>query len=506
MDNFCKEFTEGEIHFRDKLQFELKTELSLIPSLSKNTFTQDFYLFIPNVLQISSDNYSKSQFYRDQTNLIRYKTPEFTFKKICDNSNEKSPLTCIKKLLKKPHLQTHSKTIKNELKLLANIVRSALRKRIKKNIEQLIHTEILKDESLWNEEISIICQEIRDFYTDYEQTFNTFLQTWNDPFLKDLFKYTEEFIDNATDYYLTGLLSLIRKNHKIPLRISDQKISEFLLKIKKKCKDEKLDLSKNLHNEEDNEFLLYRKGLLNKFFLDILLLKIKRKGLEQRYGHLIAAISAGIAMLFYLIFFIWQGQVFVINSAPFVFITVFLYILKDRLKDSLKVLYRHQAFKWFPDYTTEIYSNDIEHSIGSLKESFSFVSEKNLSKDIIRIRNRQFHNVLETFKRPETIIHYKKKIVLKNTRKKSKARRHELNNIFRFNVHQFLQKASNAISSYTSLNPDTLDLEEKSLPKVYHLNIIMISEYFDKHQSPHREIKKFRIIIDKDRIKRIEYL
>ena len=73
MLNFGKEWTPDELHVRDAYQFELKSDLFVDQESKKREFTQDFYLFIPQALQINTNTYSKDEFYRDQTFLFEKK-------------------------------------------------------------------------------------------------------------------------------------------------------------------------------------------------------------------------------------------------------------------------------------------------------------------------------------------------------------------------------------------------------------------------------------------------
>ncbi len=62
---------------------------------------------------------------------------------------------------------------------------------------------------------------------------------------------------------------------------------------------------------------------------------------------MIGSLAAGIAMTLYILLFIWQGSVFVINSQPFILFTIFIYVLKDRLKDEIKNVSMKQALDGF---------------------------------------------------------------------------------------------------------------------------------------------------------------
>ena len=261
-----------------------------------------------------------------------------------------------------------------------------------------------------------------------------------------------------------------------------------------------------LHERGDHDDLvLYRSGLLKKFVMDALLLPVNRSSVQERYGTLIASFSAGIAMLLYLLLFIWQGSWVAINSALFVFISVVGYILKDRLKDALKTLSYQRAFRWFSDYTTEIKSPDEKQIIGELKESFAFVDAKGIPQEIRAIRHREFHTMLEDFKRPEHVIYFKRTVKIFSAPTTSgKKRLSALNIILRFTIQGFLNKASSPYHTYVSLDPDTKNLIHMRLPKVYHINVILKNSYAGDDNLPVTELNKFRLIVDKNGIKNIE--
>jgi hypothetical protein len=227
--------------------------------------------------------------------------------------------------------------------------------------------------------------------------------------------------------------------------------------------------------------------------------------IDEKYRSLIGSFAAGMAMFLYLLLFIWQGAVFVINSLPFVLFTVLIYVVKDRIKEELKSLsYRH-VFKWFPDYTTEIALPTNQEVVGLLHESFSFIGSNQVPMDISHLRNQEFHSYLEMIKRQEQVINYKRKVVTyKNFDAKTPLK--GLNIIFRYDISNFLAKASNPYEPYVTLDGETLDLTHTLLPKVYHINIVLKNTYLKPDLTEVIECKKFRIVADKEGIKRIESL
>lgn len=260
----------------------------------------------------------------------------------------------------------------------------------------------------------------------------------------------------------------------------------------------------NKEDPKENEYVLYRKGLLNKFVLDALLLSTVRQSIRKRFGHVVGSIAAGIAMLIFFVLFVFGGRVFIINSIPFILVTVFLYIIKDRLKEALQTISFRQFSKWFSDYKTDIFSPEGNIMLGKMYESVSFLSLEGLPDEIIKKRDREFHAVLESMKRPEHVLYYKKRIKIFQHEENGYSRRSALSIIFRFNIRKFLEKADDPTQNYTTIDPATKECVTITLPKVYHLNIILKKTLIDENNTPQSEYKKFRIILDKNGITRVE--
>lgn len=487
MDKFIRELEIGEIYQRDKWQFELKSEFFTDETQQTNRYIQEFYFFIPHALQINEETYPKEQFYADQTYFIRYKTPEVDLKTLC----EAKDLSFI--------LGNESvKSIQDQQKLLANIFRSSLRKRAGEIIALS-----QKSPELVPEETKILCLLLEKFRKSYLSHQEELIKNVSSITEHSLFLYIDEFLSETIDYYLTGLLHhLLGK--KIPYKnLIKEQISEMLLKERhyreQVLKRPELSETDNLQNE----YILYTRGLLNKFVLDALLLNTARSSVNKRFRNIIGSLAAAIAMLFFFVLFTKQSNLLIINSLPFILLTVFLYVLKDRLKEELKNLSYSQFAKWFSDYKTEIFSSDKKVRLGKLREYAAFINPQDIPPEIVSIRNEEFHVVLEDFKRPEHVLYYKREIQLQsNMHKKMQA----LNLIFRFNIHRFLEKADNPIHEFITLDPHTLELHQKNVPKVYHFNVILKSTRLDSSRKEIVSLQKFRLILDKEGIQRIEHV
>lgn len=500
IEDFWNELNEGEIHVRDNLQFELKSEFFINPHLKHNVYKQEVFLFIPSPLQINSQTYSKAQFYLDQTNLFRYRTPPMTFSELLDANYAPSPLNRLQKLLNTTEAKFSFYLVADELKLMGVIFRAILRERIHELIIRLEHPELQQVDK----RIYLLCSEVTQICDHFRQLQEAVRKKFTHQQLHRYFKYVDEALSNMIEEYFLILLQQIRYMKRKDSHHLDKHVCQFVLK--EKLYRQKHFLGRKISkNPLSNEAILYRQGLLNRFMLEALMLKSQRTSLEEKHSHILGATSAGIAMLVYMILFAWKLSTFVINSFPFVALAVFFYILKDRLKDSLKALYYKQASRWFPDYSTEIKSPK-EFKIGKLTENFAFIDPKQLPASFLHIRNHQFHEELQALQRHESIIQYKREIVLDSILGTLEGRRRELTAIFRLNIFHFIQKASNSFEAKLNLDPYTQEISEKLLPKVYHLNIIIRNTYLQADMKPISEIKTFRVVVDKVGIKRVEQI
>ena len=406
MRDFFTEMSEGEIHIRDKYQFELKNEYVPSPVSKKHDYRMDFYFFVPEALHIHHDTYSTKQFYQDVTCFIRFKTPDFSFRYLTDLKRKKSPLARINNLCVEGTPQ-NEKEIQREVKLFANIVRSRLRKEIAETLERM---QQKKDPNEIIENVITMCDEIKRlrkvFVKLKEECFaqfphKEFQEHWN---------YADEFISITVEEFFTEFLSQVRKrNGKIKEELNPVLCDLIAYEYQYRKKHKFYPAAKQDNN---NETFIYRKGLLNKFILDPLFLSVARKVTKAPYTYLAAVVAAGIAMFLYVFAILWGFDNLLVNSTPFIVVSVLLYIIKDRLKEEIKNWFAVHVFVDLPDYTTLIQSPDATVTLVKLEETFTYIEPKLVPKEIHLMRAREFHQELVEVKRLEKIFRYSKHIVL----------------------------------------------------------------------------------------------
>lgn len=472
---FWRDLEEGIIHIRDQLQLELKSEFKLHPEETTNEFFQEFFLFIPESLQINRETYNKEQFYGDETNIVRFKTPNMSFDDLLKDKIN-SPLNRLDALVEKGS----EANVIHELKMYGNIFRSTLRNEIRSMIEILERPSIHNLSPEFEKTILTMADLIQQNLDKFQQI----KFKYNNPSILETFKWTDEFFAILIDSYLTAFLDFFRRGDFTPSEEIDKKLSSLILKESKKEKEEEL---------------LMRYSLLNKYMIEALQIKNSRIEVKKKHTPLIGMAAAGIAMMFYMVLFTWKISNFAITSFPFVALVVIFYILKDRLKEGLKDVYWKNFTRWFPDYSTELKTAQ-NKKLGSLQESVLFIDGE-VPQDILAERAKIQPLEDLPILVPENCLYYKKGFSFRPGVLEKGSRRQEITSLFRLNLHKFIEKANDSIQTRLRLNPESLKIEEKRLPKGYYLFLILKNKHPD-----HVETKKFKITLNKTGIERVQYL
>ncbi|MDP1834312.1 MAG: hypothetical protein Q8K75_00130 [Chlamydiales bacterium] len=499
-----EELGEGDIHLRDKFQFELKSEYAPVPGRANNRYTLEFFFFIPTALHINKHTYTKKHFYYDQTSLLRLKTPIVPLKELIASNTARSGLYRIRQLYQNSE-RPNEKEVLRELKLYANGVRSALRDRSQQLIDSLKRLSPLVSLQSICRGIDQLCQETIEMRQGYLHFLDEYSLRWRDSRMQDYGQYIDEFLSITVQNHLAHLLREVELLHDPETAPSINKLQECIV-WESQHRDAAKERSPFANDPEKNmEYFVYRSGLLKKFVWEVLFLNIIRKEPSKPFLEFAAVVAAGLAMLVYLVFLTMQGSGIIVNSTSFIVIAVLLYVVKDRMKDAIKNMSATFATKWFPDYFTDISTSDGETKLGYLKEYFSFVEPKQIPKEILTIRNTGFHTELERAERMEQVFYFKKEVTLFSAPEDAHTGEHrELNDILRYNISSFLVKASDAYKEHFEIDPKTGQLISIQVPKVYHINIIIRRTYQDSTDQTKSDIGKYRVVLDKEGIKRIE--
>lgn len=505
------EFLDSKVRIHDKHRFEIKLDVAF-QAEERHVYRVETYLFIPRPLGVTPSSFSKADFYNNTQRYIRFKTPRFNIAKLRDPSAKNSPLVRLKDMAGAISAGDKSSaavdSAYDEIKLLGCVVRVGLRDQVQFFISEL--ARIPADESADKVRINILKEEASGFLGDILEFIEEIhglrsaLATPAVPErLREAFAFMDEYFSIATEDSLTSLLEAIRGRAELRGALSelDGKLSE-IIKGQESYRAS-MNYPSLADKGTDSETLVYRRGVLKKFISNVLYLQIETSQWEE-VSQILFAAATGVAMTFFVGGIYFVSKRFNANSFAFGASAVALYVVRDRIKDMLKLWFVNHWTRWASDRSTDIRDPSNGTVIGQMREAFSFVRPGTVPHEILQRRLMDNLTAVENEGKPEDVIRYEKEVVLFPKRiTEFHERRKDLNDILRLNIFPFLVQADDPKADYTHLNPKTGKLEVLECSRVYHINVLL--RYLVRTSGGETEkYDRIRIVLNRKGIKRLE--
>ncbi len=500
-DEKIRDWKESSIERHDLYNFESKIDYTLERTEKKKTsYLLATYFFIPSSLQINKDSYSKEQFFSDNNNRIRFKTPKMSIAGILDEQNKLSPMNTILKALKdieygKSNTDIITK-IQRELCLLADIIKVSLRDQF--NYIQNNYNNLKKQYNI-QDMINFYLESIKKLQAKLELEGNKILMTQIPIKIREAFQFANEYISLQIEKWLTRSLKVFEDEFS-------QEIKNSMIEVIEKEQEHRDYLKSSLIILENanNETFSYQEGIMKKYVQSVLYLEKKKKDPKSQSLEIFYSVAAGVAMFFSLFFGFLILSFFAMYSIPFIIATVVIYMLKDRIKDNIRGVSQKAVGSMFPDQRIDIVDGLNKEKIGKSKEIVNFKSKDKIPPEILRIRRSSNISSIEERGKPEEVILYEKRITLFNKKiKQFHTRRKDISDVIRFNVRGFLRYADDPIQFISKWNVNKKEIENLSISKVYHLNLVLKLTSFKGKKVNKIYYKKFRVVIDQNGIKRV---
>ena len=448
------------------------------------------YLFIPNSLNINKQTYKSTQFYKDIRVNIRYNTPEFTLDQLLNDKN--SPLSSIQSILNKIENKPSRQELSNletQGKIFATVFTSALR-----NNNRKLRKEIKKNQS-----VELVHQQL-DLVEGIISLFRNLKQEISKYELKDYqlrhISFVDEFISNSAEYHFVVL-----HNYLIKISNFDKKILNLIIQFVKKEQDYKQDKFYEGQSIDslNQEYIIHKRSQLKKYIDSIFFLQKDTRKDGTFYEQTMFSVAAGLAMVFSTgIAFFYQQKYGNFTGAFFIALVV-SYMMKDRIKSLIGNLFVSKAHSLYYDYNTRILNSN-KNKIGAILENFVFVPYDKLGPKIKQFRLYDQTIEVDDNLFGEQIIQYKKKITIypkKLGEGKLTMKLNSIADITRINFSRFVINMDNPKKTYYYVKDNKIVKTEED--RVYHIN--MIQKFYTEEGI---EFKRYRVVINRDGIKRIE--
>jgi len=509
-----EDLIDSRIGVHDSNQFEVKLDYAIDPQALENRYHLEAYFFVPKSLGISAHTYSREAFYRDVQGYVRFKTPTMNLTTLTDPTHQRSPLAKIHEALANLHLRPDdtaaSQQLDYELRLFACLVRANLRDRM---VEMSDHVANFPDQGLAcrlaTDSLVAGCDKLlRDVVMvgDGLRALRPAFSTADFPrWPREMFACVDEYLSVVIESHLILLLEDLDKVRTKILEVGP--LRERVAKLIQQEQDYRVGCQyiTVLEQGQPNERFVYRRGFLKKLVMSVLFLEVTKEREGRGLSDLVAAVAAGAAMLFAVIASIASQQKWGINSIPFVLAAVTSYMLKDRIKDWLKLYFSKKMTRFLADYTENIFDPFTGTIVGVCREAFSFIDARQLPMAVHERRHAGETSLVESAHKAEVIMKYEKDVRFDGGKIAAlHGRLHDINDIIRFNVSEFLARADDPSQSVPTFDRKRSAVHHVECPKTYHINVVFVLR---AHGAVGPELlHRVRVVLDKRGIRRLEEL
>ncbi len=453
----------------------------------KSKYTTITYVFFPNSLNINNKTYPSTKFYNDVRLFIKYDTPNYTLNAI--NIGRKSLLQNLIKNTEKFIINNSEKNrllFKDQVKMFATTFCSLLREET---------TLLIKSKEISRNKIAAFLGSNTLILSNFRELVGKIDSSSAEDKDKNVVFYADEHMSNVMEVQLMKLY-----NHLKNKNISDEELTSVVSLInaeqnykKQKVYDSPKD--KNINPQD----LLYKRNQLKKYIESVFFLNqdIRKDGAV--FEQSILALAAGLAMIFSTGIAFYYQQVYGNFTIPFFIALVVSYMLKDRIKGLISLLFVSKSSSFFYDFKIKI-TNTLNKKIGLIKENFSFVTLTKLGPKVKKYRLQDLVVGLTERSLNEQVVQYKKKIIIYPKKFGNDLPDENivgLTDVTRLNFHRFIQYMDDPKKDYILVKKG--EVYNKVANKVYHINIIQ--KYYTEEGI---EFSRYRIILNRNGIRKIE--
>lgn len=484
-----------DILFHDQSQVEIRTQFRVPAELKRKQaaqFQQDMFVFIPNSFGMDKETYPKDEFFRSLTHFIRLKTPKF----LEESEREQALIDLImptfwSESLDK-HQITHSQDVVTEVRLFGTYVNDQLKK-------------VVANPNLDRSELRFM--HVVNMVKSYRRVMDECIHHCGEPVGEEVRKsllYIDEFISNRLEETVAHLVTRGSRMEAV-LKIEFERREQMgYLQVL-------IDGEKEMPEEGHREMYLYRMGRLKKYVFEVLYLEIDRVKQGKAATHISAGLGAAIAAGLNAVLnptsgnssMHWALKQFQNSFSLMIGVIMLMYVFQDRVKDFLRDIFIARFKSWIADYSFGIV-HPTGVVIGNCQENLQYQSLKSIDNDIASLRNAHEDDLLR-FGSSEEIVHYGRRLKIKpEALRKLYRNTHSLMDILHYDFQPFISKLSDSVRVDKFFNRN-LEPIQVSLPKVYHVNIVVRHRVLDaKKHILDQSFLRVRIVLDKSGIKRVE--
>ncbi len=496
---------QNRLDIHDRKQFEIKLEYQPSGTDPKSKYLVETFIFLPASLNIDQETYPRHDFYTDIHNYLRLKTPVLSLREML--SSEQSPLVRLEQWLAsgRPFPEAESELI-YQAKLLSCIFRGALRRFgnfVDERCDLLVRDPLQLPvvaplESSTKEAVETVTEVMARFRAWSTQIQSRTLHERTRASLRLVDEYLSLTVEQFFRKAVADMEQLPRSGIYIDLR---KNLMAAVVREEGYRKEHKL--RSVISPTGDNEEYMHRIGFLKKFCMNILFLSAQRESTRQNWEEVLFAMAAGLSMTFATVVAFWAQTRFLQNSLNFFTILIIGYMLKDRIKEGLRRIFKDYASRHLFDRATSILDPVTKDEIGICKEKVDYGKAARVPEDISRLRRTDDFVTVSQGELSETVIRYQKEIVLNsNLLPHMKGGITGVTDIVRLNVDRLLRDMDNPEYALEYVDLEDFSVGRVKASKSYQVDLAF-RFHVDDGDTQRMSLRLVRLVLDRNGIKRM---
>ena len=484
--NLYKTYTMISIQAKkhDNFSVEFKFGFNSDEGSVRDDFSVNAWIFVPNSLDINSENYGKKQFYRDVKSNVRLITPVYLLREIAQDGS--LPLVSLKQALEGVVCNPGQEALDSyeyHLKMFAAIFKSALRDQAShlRSVRSLESADYLVEDYVGS--ASMVLRKFRDLYKIID------VPTVSDK-TRSLFRLCDEFMSHVVELRTIRIIKAIDASFNAEAYAG---IREAFMGLITREHNYKVSQGYGVieNDEVHDRDLVYHRGMLKKFIESELYIHLDKKKDGVAVEQIYYSIAAGMAMIFATAV-AWFTQVKYGNITwPLFIVLVVSYMLKDRIKDLLRYYFAHKlGNKYFDKKATVTIG---KKRVGEIKEGFDFISESRTPAEVKRLRAKASDVEDESRIFEEKVLLYRKNVTIDDVAlaENDDYPMRGINEIMRLHLHRFTHKMDNPLVPIDSVDKDG-NITTINVEKIYNVNIVFQLQHGDVSEYHHFKISMTR--------------
>lgn len=503
---------EARVARKDRRTLEIRHLFPLPQQGEETSYTYDAYLFFPATFGIGPQSWSRSDFYRNATLQLRLNSPHLSLHDLADLEQAQNPAGHLRKLIN--HLLEPDVPGAQQMAALAQMFGAELADKVTEQAQELREQASRVRLSTHAERLE---RDIEAFCEDVLLALGTlkrlrakalaYAPIAPQPLLAAL-AMAEEFASAIVDERLARLALHLETCPS--LRDGSGRLLRLRLLLGQTVETvnhRRLDQGYAVPDTSahDGEWFTYRKATLRRELQRCLYVNTRELARDPFYRNSAAMVGAGLAATWATLaqFSLFQQGLANPNSLALLGAAVGAYVLKDRIKEWARNELSDWLLRW--DHDQELSSETLEQIgmggfSGRARERMRYVREEQIPAEVMAIRT-YCHSMKDLEVDKEQVIHYHRSLTLEPRAGMAMPEGFGIREFFRLAMDPLLKQLDDPRDEMAFFDPLAGKFREVVLPRVYHLNLVLVTTDEARGIRLHQGI---RVVVDRKRILRVE--